>query len=105
MHGIGKEFAVFLYAGLTGIQVSAAYLSLRVIRRIVGHALWALNLEDGIFWTVTAVYLFVQIYHTSAGMIRWYFVLGVVVGIGFMKILISLGEKVYKKICVFTHKK
>lgn len=105
MHGIGKEFAVFLHAGLTGILVVAVYLSLRVLRRLINHALWVINIEDAVFWVLTSVYMFVQIYYTSAGLVRWYFVLGVVVGLILMKILATLAEKIYKKMCDFTRKK
>lgn len=105
MSGIGKEFAVFLHAGLTGMLVVAVYLSLRVTRRLIPHALWAVNLEDALFWVLTSVYMFVQIYYTSAGLVRWYFVLGVVVGIVLMRIFVAVSLKIYKKMCDFTRKK
>lgn len=105
MPGIGKEFGVFLHAGLTGILVVAVYLSLRVLRRLVNHALWVINIEDTVFWISSSIYMFVQIYHTSSGLVRWYFVLGVVFGILFMKILVSAAGKMYKKMYDFTRKK
>ena len=105
MSGIGKEFAVFLHAGLTGMLVVAVYLSLRVLRRLIHHALWAINIEDAVFWVLTSIYMFVQIYYTSAGLVRWYFVLGVVVGVALMRIFVAGAGKIYKKMCDFTRKK
>ena len=105
MLGIEIEFAVFIHAILTGVLVVSVYLSLRVIRRIIGHALWMINLEDALYWIFTAIYLFVQIYHTSDGDIRWYFVLGVVIGAFLMRILAFLAKKIDLKMYTFLRKK
>lgn len=105
MLGIETEFAVFVHAVLNGILVTAVYLSLRAFRRLVRHALWAVQTEDGIFWIFTALYLFVQVYHTSDGTVRWYFALGVVVGMVLMKILLLFAKKADQKIYIFIKKK
>ncbi|GAA6490952.1 hypothetical protein K280104A7_05160 [Candidatus Bariatricus faecipullorum] len=105
MAGIGTETAAFLHACLTGITVTAAWLWLRVWRRILPHGLWLLNLEDGLFWAASAVYIFVQIYHTNNGEIRWYFVLGVVVGSAFLRLFCVFAKKIQKKIYVLLWKK
>ena len=44
------------------------------------------------------MYLFVQIYHTSSGRVRWYYILGVVVGACLMSWLLHKVKKVCKKI-------
>lgn len=105
MLGIGVEFAVFIHAVLSGIVVTCVYLSLRVLRRIVPHALWAVNLEDMVYWLGTALYLFVQIYHTSDGVIRWYCALGIVLGACAIRFLLFLAQKIAKKMYVFILKK
>lgn len=105
MLGIEIEFAVFVHAILTGIFVVSVYLSLRVIRRLIGHALWVINLEDAFYWTAMALYLFVQIYHTSDGIVRWYFVLGVVFGAIFMRFLALIARKIDFKMYTFIRKK
>ena len=38
------------------------------------------NVEDAVYWICMAWYLFEQIYHVSNGVIRWYFVVGIIVG-------------------------
>ena len=78
--GIKKELFVFLHAALSGNIVYLTYCALRVLRRIVRHNLFWVSLEDALFWIAVGFYLFTQIYQTSNGTIRWYFVLGVLVG-------------------------
>lgn len=78
--GIEKELTVFLQAALAGNLVYLVYLVVRVFRRIVKHNLFWISFEDALFWIATAFYLFSEIYKTSNGTIRWYFVLGVLTG-------------------------
>lgn len=78
--GIEKEVTVFLQAILAGNLLYLVYTVLRVLRRIVKHNLFWISVEDLIFWIGTGFYLFTQIYQTSNGTIRWYFVVGVLLG-------------------------
>lgn len=78
--GIEKELSVFLQAVLAGNLVYLVYSVIRVLRRIIKHNLFFISLEDLIFWIGTGIYLFVKIYQTSNGSIRWYFVIGVLTG-------------------------
>ncbi|MBQ2921711.1 MAG: spore cortex biosynthesis protein YabQ [Tyzzerella sp.] len=80
MLGIGKELSVFLQAVLAGNIIYLAYSVIRVVRRLWKHNLFFVSLEDLIFWIGTGIYLFVRIYQTSDGIIRWYFVIGVLLG-------------------------
>ena len=78
--GIGKELSVILQAVLAGNIIYLAYSVIRVVRRLWKHNLFFVSLEDLIFWIGTGIYLFVRIYQTSDGIIRWYFVIGVLLG-------------------------
>lgn len=98
MPGIREELAVFLAAVVSGAIVRLVYQCIRCFRRIVSHTLAAVGAEDMIFWLGSAVYLFVQIYHTSDGSIRWYFVLGVALGMILMSVFLRREEKLYQKI-------
>ncbi len=80
MFGIEKEVLVFIQAILAGNLVCLVYCFLRVLRRIIKHNLFFVSVEDILFWICTGIYLFVQMYKTSDGMIRWYFVIGVLLG-------------------------
>lgn len=105
MPGIGRELRSFLHADLTGIFVSSVYLWIRALRRVAGHRLWIMNLEDILYWIGTAVYIFVQIYHTSDGIIRWYFVLGAAAGVCQMAFFYFGIRRLYRKRCREKYKK
>ena len=96
--GIREEMMVFLAAVVSGGIVRLIYQCIRCFRRIVSHTLAAIGAEDIIFWLGSAVYMFVQIYHTSDGSIRWYFILGVALGVILMSVFLNKEEKLYKKI-------
>ena len=78
--GIEKELSVFLQAALAGNLIYLVYSAIRVVRRIIKHNLFFVSMEDLIFWIGTGIYLFIKIYQTSNGSIRWYFVIGVLAG-------------------------
>ena len=80
MLGIEKELLVFIQAILAGNLVCLVYCFLRVLRRIIKHNLFFISLEDLMFWIWTGIYLFVQMFKTCDGNIRWYFVIGVLLG-------------------------
>lgn len=80
IYGIEKELAVFLQAVLAGNLIYLVYTVLRVWRRIIRHNLFWISAEDLIYWIGTGFYLFVKIYETCNGTIRWYFIVGVLVG-------------------------
>ena len=65
----------------------------------------AIEIEDFLFWIFSALFLFVQIYHTTSGSIRWHFVLGVVFGAVISSFALWKAEKVYKKIYTRNQKK
>ena len=98
MPGIREEMMVFLAAVAAGGIVRLVYQCIRCFRRIVSHTLAAIGVEDMIFWLGSAVYMFVQIYHTSDGSIRWYFLLGVVLGVILMSVFLNGVGKLLKKI-------
>jgi len=97
MLGIGNELSIFISAFLLGNIVCLSYYVIRVFRRIVKHTLFWISIEDFLFWVGTGLYLFMEMYRTCAGNIRWYFVLGVLAGgivtIGIMKKVIDKKRK------------
>jgi spore cortex biosynthesis protein YabQ len=98
MAGIREEILGFLAAILSGGIVRLWYQCLICFRHIVKHKWLAIEIEDILFWIVTSVYLFVQIYHTSNGSVRWYFALGIVLGVAISTIFWRKFEKQLKKI-------
>ena len=80
MLGIGKEAVIFVYAGLSGIVAFSCYQILLLLRELVPHSAAAVSTEDFFYWIGISAYLFRQMYHTTYGSVRWFFVLGLVVG-------------------------
>ena len=78
MIGIEKELLIFLTAFSSGLFLRGTYRCLECFRDIVKHSFLAVGIEDLFYWIFVEMYLFVQIYHTSSGSVRWYYILGVV---------------------------
>ena len=97
MLGIGKEAIIFFYAGLSGIVILFSYQILRLMRRLIPHHIVVVNLEDLLYWLGVSVYLFRQMYMTTYGSIRWFFILGVVCGIVLANVILSIAKKIYGK--------
>lgn len=97
---ISTELEIFFSAVFSGIFLFSVYFAVEMIRNLRSHPLWLINLEDVAYWSVAFGYLFVQIYHTNDGIIRGYYVLGLVLGaVISWKSFRILGEK-WKK---FVH--
>ena len=101
MPGIREEIIVFFIAVIAGCVIRLCYEGISCLRNIFRHKLYLIEIEDIIYWIGTAIYLFVQIYYTSDGRIRWFFVLGVVLGVIVSTFFIQKMKKVLKKICDF----
>lgn len=93
MLGIGTELSIFISAFLTGIVMCLVYCAIRVFRRLIRHSLFWISMEDFAFWISMSIFLFVEIYRTCKGNIRWYFVLGVLCGGGLMCQIIRILTK------------
>lgn len=104
MPGLKEELMVFVMAVISGAIVRLAYRCIACFRNIIRHNLVAIGIEDLIFWIGSAIYIFVQIYHTSDGVIRWYFILGVVLGAIFASVFFGWMKKLHKKIYTRSHK-
>lgn len=94
---IGEEVSIVLRAFLSGNIVYLSYSAIRILRRMIRHSLFFVSLEDFLFWIGTGLYLFLKMFNTSDGSIRWYFVLGVVVGSLFTALLEKNFTKIKKK--------
>lgn len=80
MTGIRQEFLIFIRAALTGNEVFWIYYLLYILRRLIRHTSFFISLEDIFYWIGISFFLFLRMHDTTNGSIRWYFLLGVVVG-------------------------
>ena len=97
MLNIKKELLVFFCACLTGVNVRAGYEILIFLRKMIIHNNLVKGIEDLFYWIFMSAYIFSQIYATTYGSIRWYFLLGLVFGVAVIQKLISSGKKYTKK--------
>ena len=77
---IRDEALIFLESLYAGLKVMAGYDILRLIRIIKTHSRILAGIEDYIYWTVSGIYIFVQIYTYNNGTLRWFIILGIILG-------------------------
>lgn len=78
--GILKELQFFGLAVLRGALILVLYDVLRIFRRIVPHGIWAVALEDVLYWIGTALLIFQLLYRENDGAVRGYALVAVAVG-------------------------
>lgn len=72
-----------------GIFITFVYDILRIFRRVVPHKSFFVSLEDLCFWIYCGAQVFLLMYHESNGSLRWFAVLGALMGMLLYKRLIS----------------
>lgn len=95
---IAMELHVFFYAVWTGCVVYGIYGLIRLARRILKHSIILISVEDLIFWIFTSVYTYHHIFLSTFGVLRWYFLMGIVVGVCSAHIIWCMIEKITEKI-------
>ena len=73
----GNIFAITI---LCGVSIGVFYDTLRIFRRIIKHSNLMINVEDGLFWIISSVFLFIILFEQNNGVLRGYIIIGVVVG-------------------------
>lgn len=84
-----NENVFLLYALLMGIFITFVYDILRIFRRVIPHGNLLISLEDMGFWIYCAARVFLLMYHESNGTLRWFAVLGALVGMFLYKKTVS----------------
>lgn len=78
--GIWQEIGVFLKSMAGGMIVLVAYDILRIFRRVVKHSAPAVAAEDLLYWISCAIFLFQMLYRANDGVIRWFCLFGIALG-------------------------
>lgn len=86
---MANENEFLLHALLMGIFITFVYDILRIFRRVIPHGKFAVSLEDILFWIYCAARVFLLMHHESNGTLRWFAVLGALVGMLLYKKLVS----------------
>ncbi len=85
-----------------GIVITFVYDFILIGRRVVKHSLFAISLEDLIFWLACAVSVFYMLYEENNGVLRWFAVAGAAVGMLLYKGIV--GKKFVKIVSVILLK-
>ncbi len=78
--GIEKELAIFLQAILAGNLLYLLYYLLYLFRKLIRHNGFWISAEDLLYWIFVGVYVFLEMQQACNGMLRWYFVVGLLGG-------------------------
>lgn len=78
--GISRELQFFGLAVLRGVLILILYDLLRIFRRVLPHGVWAVALEDVLYWIGTALLIFQLLYRENDGAVRGYALLAVASG-------------------------
>lgn len=74
------ELRLLAGSWLTGVCLMAAYDVLRFFRMLVPHSTWWTGLEDLFYWAFSSFSTFLLLFCQNDGILRWYAVAGVLLG-------------------------
>lgn len=77
---IAGEGSLLFVSFLFGIVLMMLYDIFRIFRRIVKHGIILTAAEDALYWLFCAVGIFAMLYEENDGLLRWFVLGGVAVG-------------------------
>lgn len=86
---LGDEAMLFLYAALTGAFLMLIYDFLRLFRRVCPHGLVWIAIEDFLYWIFSAIVIFGVLLVENDGIFRWFFALGMLLGMAAFHICVG----------------
>ena len=100
---IQGQGSLFLCCLLLGGGMGLVYDGMRLARRILPHGVWAVQIEDGLYWAAVALGVFEVLLQENHGEVRFFLLVAIFGGMGLYGTLASplvmgVGEKVLKVI-------
>lgn len=86
---MANENTFLFHALMMGIFITFVYDIFRIFRRVIPHKSFLVSAEDICFWIYCAAEVFLMMYHESDGTLRWFAVLGALVGMMLYRKLVS----------------
>ena len=71
---------LFLTTVLAGFVIGIVYDAFRIVRKIVSHRYWMVQLEDILYWLSVSLMMFYFMLHRNYGEIRFFSIAGVALG-------------------------
>ena len=84
-----QEVTFFLHSVLMGVVITFVYDWLLILRKLIKHNNLWISLEDFFFWAACGVGVFYMLYRENNGILRWFTVIGALIGMVCYKWLIS----------------
>lgn len=86
---IQQELYFSLHSIALGVLITFSYDWIRIARRVVKHNLLFISIEDFLFWVICSIRIFLMLYQENNGILRWFAVIGALIGMFFYKLLIG----------------
>lgn len=77
---IAQEGNLLLISLLCGMLFMLGYDMLRILRRIIPHGAIGMAIEDAAYWIACAVGIFAMLYQENDGLLRWFVLAGIALG-------------------------
>lgn len=113
---IAMEGGLLFLSFLFGIGLMLLYDVLRILRHLRKHGTLLLAIEDSLYWFVCAIAIFAMLYEENNGLLRWFVLGGILVGmpmenlfispwmVGLFVRILTIWLKVFKKIIQVVEK-
>ncbi len=99
---IVQELTFFTHSALMGLIITFAYDWIRVLRRLFKHGTALMSVEDLFFWLICGIGVFYMLYRENNGTLRWFAVLGAMIGMFFYKMIVR--DAFVNVMSTFLHK-
>lgn len=86
---IAREGSLLLVSVLFGFALMLVYDIVRIFRHIVRHGTILMAAEDVLYWLFCAIGIFAMLYQENDGLLRWFVLGGVAVGMLFENYFVS----------------
>lgn len=86
---IVQEISFFLHSTIMGIVITFVYDWFLILRKLIKHNNLWISIEDLLFWLACGIGVFYMLYRENNGMLRWFTVIGAVIGMACYKVLIG----------------
>ena len=84
-----QEVTFFLHSVLMGIVITFFYDWFLILRKLIKHNNFWISVEDFLFWVACGLGVFYMLYRENNGILRWFTVIGAMIGMACYKWLIS----------------
>lgn len=102
---VRAETIFFFTSIATGVILIWSYDIFRIFRKIVPHHSIAVNIEDLLYWFVTALIIFGMIFEKNDGALRGYAFVGILAGVWAQCMIESYFQKLWIKMLKKTGKR